>query len=197
MKKYDPEKMTSDSRFSTLFASSDKALQKSVLNKIGGLVSDNRQYADDKNYGFLCNLFSALAFIFAYEERGKTRDESISLVKNAMYDYIKPQIKQMKNLSRLPVFVPFLKAFMPAKFRKIAGYGWNIEFPQAPKNTFSMITHDCIFDKIFRKYGIPELTSVFCYVDDILYGSLPGADFIYTQQIGNGGSCCDYRFVRK
>ena len=69
--------------------------------------------------------------------------------------------------------------------------------PQAPKNTFSMITHDCIFDQLFRKYGIPELTSVFCHVDDIIYDSLPGADFVYTQQIGNGGSCCDYSFVRK
>lgn len=39
--------------------------------------------------------------------------------------------------------------------------------------------------------------AVFCYVDDILYSELPGADFIYTQQIGCGGSCCDYTYKKK
>ena len=197
MKEYDPEKMISDSRFSVLFADSDKAMQEKVLSRIDRLVSDNRPYADDKNYCFLCNLFTSLAFVFSYEERGRTREESIAIVRNAMYDFVKPQINTMKKLSRLPVFVPFLKVYMPIKIRKTAGYGWNIELPQAPNNTFSMITHDCIFDQLFRKYGIPELTAVFCHIDDIIYDALPGADFVYTQQIGNGGSCCDYSFVRK
>lgn len=59
MKDYDPEKMISDSRFTVLFADSDKAMQEKVLSRIGRLVSDNRPYADDKNYGFLCNLFTS------------------------------------------------------------------------------------------------------------------------------------------
>ena len=133
MKDYDPRKMISDSRFSVLFADSDKAMQEKVLSRIGRLVSDNRPYADDKNYGFLCNLFTSLAFVFSYEERGRTREESIAIVRNAMYDFVKPQIDTMKKLSRLPVFVPFLKVYMPIKIRKTAGYGWNIELPQAPK----------------------------------------------------------------
>ena len=57
MKDYDPEKMISDSRFSVLFADSDKAMQEKVLSRIGRLVRDNRPYADDKNYGF-CATFS-------------------------------------------------------------------------------------------------------------------------------------------
>lgn len=93
MKDYDPEKMISDSRFTVLFADSDKAMQEKVLSRIDGLVSDNRPYADDKNYGFLCNLFTSLAFVFSYEERGRTREESIAIVRNAMYDFVKPQIK--------------------------------------------------------------------------------------------------------
>ena len=111
MKDYDPEKMISDSRFSVLFADSDKAMQEKVLSRIGRLVRDNRPYADDKNYGFLCNLFTSLAFVFSYEERGRTREESIAIVRNAMYDFVKPQINTMKKLSRLPVFVPFLKVY--------------------------------------------------------------------------------------
>ena len=44
---------------------------------------------------------------------------------------------------------------------------------------------------------MPEMTAVFCKVDDILYSNLPRAEFLYTQQIGTGGSMCDYSFRKK
>ena len=46
-------------------------------------------------------------------------------------------------------------------------------------------------------YNMPEMTAVFCKADDILYGKLPRAEFLYTQQIGTGGSMCDYTFKKR
>lgn len=57
-----------------------------------------------------------------------------------------------------------------------------------------MITHKCIYHEIFSRYGMPEMTAKFCKVDDIMYSELPRAEFLYTQQIGNGGAMCDYTF---
>ena len=34
-------------------------------------------------------------------------------------------------------------------------------------------------------------------VDDILYSELPKAEFLYTEQIGRGGSMCDYTFKKR
>ena len=40
-------------------------------------------------------------------------------------------------------------------------------------------------------------TAVFCQVDDMMYRALPRAEFLYTQQIGRGGTMCDYSFRKR
>lgn len=40
-------------------------------------------------------------------------------------------------------------------------------------------------------------TAVFCQVDNMMYSALPRAEFLYTQQIGRGGTMCDYTFRKR
>lgn len=49
-----------------------------------------------------------------------------------------------------------------------------------------------------KKY-IPSqmICTRFCKVDDILYSDLPRAKFTYTEQIGKGGSMCDYSYKKR
>ena len=103
----------------------------------------------------------------------------------------------MKKLASYGWFVRLLKISMPLKFKKTLGYGWSVEFPKCPSDTFTMITHKYIYQQLFAKYGMPEMTARFCKVDDILYSDLPRAEFIYTQQIGNGGDMCDYSYKKR
>lgn len=194
--KYLPEKMIKKSRFSVLYDNSDNSAKRFVTERISRYIDENPEYCDNKNYGHLCNLFSALAYE-EYFEQSCLRAEAIEKVKSAMYEYLKPQISKMQRLSENPLFIPFLKLTMPLKFRHSCGYGWRIEYPKVGKNEFAMTTHKCIFCTIFTKYAIFELAEIFCKVDDLLYSNLPGADFLYTEQLGTGGRMCDYTFRRK
>lgn len=160
------------------------------------LIKQKLEYADSKNYGHLCNLITSLALVKLLEENGRTRKETKDTIAAAIYKFIEPQITFMQKLAGNSQFVRFLKITMPIKFLKTLGYGWNVEFPKCPKDTFSMITHSCIYHQIFSKYSMPEMTAVFCKVDDILYSELPRAHFFYTEQIGTGGSMCDYTFKK-
>ena len=197
MKKYIPEKMIEKSRFGDFAKTWSEDKRQQLIERIDRLIKENLRYTDNGNYGHLCNLLTSLAMVMVLEENGKTRDDAIRSVADAMYEYIRPQITSMKKLSAKGWFVTFLKLTMPLKFKKTLGYGWDVEFPTCPKDTFSMTTHKCIYQQIFTKYGMPEMTAVFCKVDDILYSNLPGAEFLYTQQIGTGGSMCDYSFKKK
>jgi len=47
------------------------------------------------------------------------------------------------------------------------------------------------------KREIPQETAVFCQVDDMMYSALSRAEFLYTQQIGRGGTMCDYTFRKR
>ena len=194
--KYIPEKMVSKSRFSDLYNNSETSAKQFVIDKICCYISENREYCDNKNYGHLCNLFSALAFEDLFEQ-SCSRDEAIEIVRKAMYKYLEPTVEKMRRLSENPFFVPFLKLTMPTKFKFTCGHGWKIEYPKTDITEFAMTTSECIYCKIFAKYNIFELTKVFCGVDDLLYSDMPGAAFLYTEQLGTGGKMCDYIFRKK
>ena len=196
-KKYTPRKMIPRSRFRDLYKEWDEEDRALLIDKMNVLLFENSQYTDSKNYGFLCNLLTSLAIVQVLESKGMPRKEAEQYTADAMYKFIEPQIKSMKKLASNDWFVRFLKLTMPMKFRNTLGYGWDVEFPKCGRDEFSMITHKCIFHQIFEKYGMPEMTAIFCKVDDILYSDLPRADFLYSQQIGNGGTMCDYTFRRK
>ncbi|MBQ8195332.1 MAG: L-2-amino-thiazoline-4-carboxylic acid hydrolase [Oscillospiraceae bacterium] len=196
-KKYDPEKMIAKSRFKDFYNELKKEEQLRLTALMTRLIKENSEYADSKNYGHLCNLITSLAIVLMLEENGRSRKEAEDIVAAAMYKFIEPQIDVMQKLASNSWFVGFLKISMPIKFRNTLGYGWNVEFPECPKDTFSMITHSCIYHQIFSKYGMPEMTAVFCKVDDILYSNLPRAEFLYTEQIGRGGRMCDYTFKKR
>ena len=196
-KKYIPRKMIPRSRFRDLYKEWDEEDRALLIDKINVLLFENSQYTDSKNYGFLCNLLTSLAIVQVLESKGMPRKEAEQYTADAMYKFIEPQIKSMKKLASNGWFVRFLKLTMPMKFRNTLGYGWDVEFPKCGRDEFSMITHKCIFHQIFEKYGMPEMTAIFCKVDDILYSDLPRAEFIYTQQIGNGGSMCDYSYKKR
>lgn len=111
-----------------------------------------------------------------------------------MYRYLEPKIPTMKWIAKHKWFVPFLKRMMPRKFKRTCGYGWRIAYPDASKNKFSMVTHSCIFEDIFKKYGMPEMAKGFCKVDNLMYDALPKTRFSYTERIGEGGKVFDYVF---
>ena len=197
MKKYIPAQMIRKCRFITFFETWSENEKAQLIAQMNRLIKENQEYADSKNYGHLCNLLTSIAMIMVLEQNGRTREEAEKEVSEAMYEYIKPQIVSMKKLAGHGWFVRLLKISMPLKFKKTLGYGWSVEFPKCPSDTFTMITHKCIYQQLFAKYGMPEMTARFCKVDDILYSDLPRAEFIYTQQIGNGGDMCDYSYKKR
>lgn len=197
MKKYIPKEMMAKSRFKDYYAKWSSDEQKRLFEIMERLIRENSEYADNKNYGHMCNLMTSLAMETALEERGKTRSEAQDAVAQAMYSFVQPTIASMQKLAGNSWFVGMLKLTMPIKFRHTLGYGWNVEFPKCGSGVYSMVIHKCIYRQIFSKYGMPEMTAIFCKVDDIMYSDLPRAEFIYSEQIGRGGSMCDYTFKKR
>lgn len=196
-RKYDPEKMIAKSRFRDYYAAWEPNDKLHLIIRMSQLLEENSEYADNKNYEHMCNLITALAMEEVLEESGKSRKEAQETVANAMYDFLKPMVPKMQKLASHGWFVRAMKIIMPLKFGKTLGHGWEIDFPKCPGDTYSMITRRCIYRDIFSRYGMPEFTAVFCQVDDMMYSALPRAEFLYTQQIGRGGTMCDYTFKKR
>jgi len=82
------------------------------------LIRENSQYADSKNYGFMCNLLPALAVVQVLEDKGTSRKEARQYAADAMYKFIEPQTLSMKKLASHNWFVSMLKITMPFKFKR-------------------------------------------------------------------------------
>ncbi|MEW9094836.1 MAG: L-2-amino-thiazoline-4-carboxylic acid hydrolase [Clostridiaceae bacterium] len=195
-KNYDSLSMIKNSRFVKLFDCCDEKTKKAVLVKIDNLIKES-SYTDEKNYGHLCNIFSSMAFYYIFQENGKSKKESLDVVQNAMYEFIEPQKKKLQKVAKLPGFIKLIKWSFPLKVAKTNGVGWDITYPKCQKDEYAFTTNKCIYAQIFSLYNVEELGPVFCHVDDILYGDLPGIAFEYTQTICRGGKFCDYIFRKK
>ena len=189
--------MIAKSRFRDFYKGLNGPERTKTLQIMDKLIIENREYADKKNYGYLCNLLSCLALSMMLEEKGRNREESERIIIGAMHEFVSSSIPSMQRMTKHRLFVPFLKRFMPLKVSRICCYVWEIELPKIRKGQFAMTTHRCIFFGIFSKYGRSELTLGFCQVDNILYGKLPKTRFSYTERIGEGGKRCDYLFERE
>ena len=68
--------MIFQSRFRDYFKTWNSDEQDSLFGKMQQLLSENSDYADDINYGHLCNLITSLAMVMVLEENGKARSEA-------------------------------------------------------------------------------------------------------------------------
>ncbi len=50
---------------------------------------------------------------------------------------------------------------------------------------------------MFKHYGVPELTPVFCESDDVVYGKIPNVIWGRTYTIGGGAKVCDFHFYKQ
>lgn len=57
--------------------------------------------------------------------------------------------------------------------------------------------HSCFYLNVLTAYGAPELTPVYCQMDDLLYGALsPSVRWRRTKTLGRGDDCCDFCWSR-
>ncbi|MFI3174746.1 MAG: L-2-amino-thiazoline-4-carboxylic acid hydrolase [Bacillota bacterium] len=64
------------------------------------------------------------------------------------------------------------------------------------KDKIAWECHKCHYHDEFTKHHFPELTKIFCRLDDVMYGSIPTATWARTKTIGDGDALCDFCFIK-
>jgi hypothetical protein len=73
--------------------------------------------------------------------------------------------------------------------------GWQYEIIAEDDHTFAFDIHHCFYLDILEYYETPELTPVFCRLDDILMDAMPESiKWGRTQTIGMGAETCNFRW---
>lgn len=75
--------------------------------------------------------------------------------------------------------------------------GWKMEWKRNDCNGIEWNCHECFYVDRLKYYGVPELASIFCESDDVVYGNIPSIIWGRTKTIGDGAEICDFRFYNQ
>jgi len=108
-----------------------------------------------------------------------------------------PQRRLISILSYLPN--PFALFRQPARWsmRNYPAAGWETEWVEDNPQCLAFNIHHCFYLDVLAAYGAPELTSLFCKGDDVMFAALPPS-IIWERRgtLGRGNALCDFRWRR-
>jgi len=97
----------------------------------------------------------------------------------------------------LPLPFAVMRHLFKASLLAYPRQGWDIEQVENSKTSFAFNVHRCFYLDVFTAYDAPELTALYCSLDDLLYAPWsPSIRWERTKTLGRGDDYCDFRYSR-
>lgn len=97
----------------------------------------------------------------------------------------------------LPLPFAIMRKIFRASLLAFPHQGWDIDQIEQSEKSFAFTVHRCFYLDVLTAYGAPELTAVYCRLDDLLYAAWsPSIKWERTKTLGRGDDCCDFRWSR-
>ncbi len=195
IKKYIPQRLVALSRYQNYFPSLDKEIRSEIYERMEELIKEEKEYCDKGNYSHMAQILTSIAMYEVLQKHGKSEEEAYKIVSEEMWKFLDPS--SIQKLARKSFFLPLMKKIVPFGFRKGSGHGWRYTWHEDDaKDRFRFECNECIYHKILGRRNLLKLGAMCCHADIINYGNLPYTDFIRTETLCQGGSYCDFLFVR-
>ena len=149
----------------------------------------------EKHFGE--NILPILALYLILKESDDFSSDALELARKTAEEMYKIGRKWMAFLGRFPFFYWLIQKMTPNMMKKMFPHeGWDIEWLEVSKKQVAFNMHACFYLDSLTKYGVPELTPVFCGLDDLIYENVsPSLRWQRTGTLGRGDTHCDFRFV--
>jgi hypothetical protein len=73
--------------------------------------------------------------------------------------------------------------------------GWETKIVEDSDRALAFNMHSCLYLDVLAAYGAPQLTPLYCRMDELLYEKLPALiTWERTKTLGRGSDCCDFRW---
>ena len=197
-KEYLGENLINYSRYKNYFAGLGEDVKNKVIKRINELIKENDKYCDKGNYKHISNIFSALSLYEVLQEY-TPKDNAFKTVSEEMWKTAEESMRTFKKIMKLPNMLKIIGKLLSKLFENGSGYGWKYTWHNelTTNDYLQFECNECIYQKIFSKYNVPELGPMFCQVDDITYSDLPNIKFTRNHTLCRDGQDCDFKFERK
>ncbi|HNX64645.1 MAG TPA: L-2-amino-thiazoline-4-carboxylic acid hydrolase [Oscillospiraceae bacterium] len=165
------------------------------------LLSDMKSEADYKNSKYIKwhmdeNMLPSIAIYLAFKKFDSTSDNALDFTDQVLQMFRLKMQKKNKVLGRLPfgysAFKMFCKSVMNKQYPE---QGWDVEWIKYNDNEIHFNMKSCIYFEITKKYNCPEMCTLFCKNDDVVFeGYKPAIIFERNGTIARGQQVCDFHY---
>jgi hypothetical protein len=145
------------------------------------------------------NLLPGLALYQVLREEDNERDAALAETGSLLaIGSTSRALNHLMNMRKhLPLPFAFFRQILRVSLLAYPQQGWDIERREDSETSFAFNIHRCFYLDVLTAYGAPELTAMFCQLDDLAYAALtPSIRWERTKTLGRGGDCCDFRWSR-
>jgi len=129
------------------------------------------------------NILPGLALYQVLRGEGQSEEAALKSVERLFEAAMEPRRRQTAMIGRLPIFYHLTRGSTRwIMDRNFPAEGWDTEWVEVSSKVVAFDIRRCFYLDTLTAYDAPELTPVFCNLDDFMYG--------------RGDDCCDFRFYR-
>ena len=142
-------------------------------------------------------ILPVLALYQVLRENDLDMETALENVERLLTKTIRPNRRLLNALGKTPAFYNLLKWLTkPFTTRNFPPEGWQIEWVEISNDSVAFDMHSCFYLETLVVYGVPELTLVFCKMDDLIYERIsPYVRWERTGTLARGDPVCDFRWT--
>jgi hypothetical protein len=165
--------------------------------RYGQLFDERRRYENNALQRHLDeNILPGLALYQVLRDDGYAEDKALEIAGGAFEAWGDRQRRTMAMMGKLPFYYGAIRLLVrPMMSRAFPCQGWDIAWREVSAQVVAFDIQRCFYLDTLRAYGVEELTSIYCDLDDLIYeGVSPHVAWERTRTLGRGDDVCDFRF---
>lgn len=140
-------------------------------------------------------IYPCIAFYKSVIEYTNQQQQAYAIIGDYFKKQCKVNAQQLQKLCRIPFAFRLVPGIMAQVIHKSFGEksGFRMIDYETGGGTCHIDMIECPYFSNCKKYGCPELTTVFCDGDDVAYGNMhPKLSWERRKTLGRGNECCDF-----
>lgn len=144
------------------------------------------------------HILPVLALYQVLREQGRDEQMALKAVEHLFYATWQSRRMQLQRMGRFPFCFEIIRFGTRLQMnRDYPSDGWDTEWVEFNSRTVAFNIHRCYYLEVLTAQRAPEVTPVFCGLDDFLYENMsPYLSWERTRTLGRGDDVCDFRFSR-
>lgn len=145
------------------------------------------------------NILPGLALYQVLRKDSSDRDAALAETGSLLAIGATPRAlrRVMRLLAYLPQPFALFRQILKLSLLAYPRQGWAIEQGEQGTSSFAFTVSRCFYLDILTAYGAPELTPLYCQLDDLAYADVsPSIRWERTKTLGRGDDRCDFRWSR-